>query len=153
VRSRLYLTADAGEDADPEARILTTKKNNYGKTGGTIRMRWQEGAFVLDEGRASATLTFLTKRHDETFLAVLGKLNRQGQRLSPSPSVSYAPKLIAEDADAGGVTKRQLTASMRRLLDSGDVTIVEEGPPSRRYRRLLVTSEIAGGHDHTQTSD
>jgi hypothetical protein len=86
----------------------------------------------------------VNKQAEKTFLAVLSKLNRQGQKLSPSPSATYGPKIVAAHADAKGVSKTELAAAMQRLLDAGRVKIVEEGPPSRRYRRLLVTSEIYG---------
>ncbi|AID29848.1 AAA family ATPase [Mesorhizobium huakuii 7653R] len=145
VRSRLYLTRPEGkDDADPDTRILTTMKSNYGKKGAEIRMRWHEGAFVLDDGKPSPVAGILNKRADETFVEMLSKLNQQGQKLSPSPSVTYAPKIIAAHADANGLTAKQLAAAQQRLLDKGDVRIVEEGPPSRRYRRLLVSSEIYG---------
>ncbi|MGB6118522.1 MAG: AAA family ATPase [Mesorhizobium sp.] len=144
VRSRLYLTRPDGKDEDPDVRILTTMKINYGKTGGQIRMRWQEGAFVLDDGKPSPVAGLLSQKHEETYLSLLSKLNSQGQKLSPSPSVTYAPKLMAAHPDAAGSTKKHLAEAQQRLLDRDLIRIVEEGSPSRRYRRLLVTAEIHG---------
>jgi RecA-family ATPase len=141
VRSRLYLTK--GTD-DEDMRILTTKKANYGKTGSEIKVRWQDGAFALDDGKPSPVAGFLNKKADETYVDLLSKLNRQGQRLSPNPSQTYAPKIMAAHADAKSLTKRQLADAQQRLLDKQTIKIVEEGPASRRYRRLLVASEMYG---------
>lgn len=141
VRSRLYLTK--GTD-DEDIRVLTTKKSNYGKSGSEMRMRWHEGAFTLDDGKPSPVAGIMNKRADETYLDLLSKLNQQGQRLSPNASQTYAPKIMAAHADAKGMTKRQLVDAQQRLLDKGTIKIVEEGSPSRRYRRLLVTSEVYG---------
>jgi RecA-family ATPase len=142
VRSRLYLTK--GTD-DEDMRILTTKKANYGKTGGEIRMRWSDGVFALDDGKPSLVAGLVNKRAEKVYVDLLSKLNRQGQKLSPNPSQTFAPKIMAAHADADGCSKRQLTEAQQRLLDADTIRIVEEGPPSRRYRRLLLTSEIAGG--------
>ena len=50
VRSRLYLSriTDNGFEPDPDARVLSTKKANYGRTGGEINLKWQAGAFVAE---------------------------------------------------------------------------------------------------------
>jgi RecA-family ATPase len=48
VRSRLYLTREIdsqGFEADPDKRVLTTKKANYGRVGGEITVRWHNGVF------------------------------------------------------------------------------------------------------------
>jgi RecA-family ATPase len=140
-RSRLYLTRAKDDD---DLRILTTVKSNYGKVGSEIHMRWQNGAFVLDDGKPSREAGILNRRADEVFVDVLSKLNRQGQRLSPNPSATHAPKIIAAHPDAKGVSKKSLAEAMQRLLDAGTIRIVEEGPPSRRYRRLLVAAEMHG---------
>ena len=36
---------------------------------------------------------------------------------------------------------------MHRLLDAGKIKVVQEGPPSRRYARLIVSAEDFGGVD------
>jgi hypothetical protein len=77
-------------------------------------------------------------------MALLSKLNRQGQRLSPSPSQTYAPKIMSAHLDGKGISKAQFASAQQRLLDRDIVRIVEEGSPSRRYRRLLVSAEIYG---------
>ncbi|AZV21597.1 AAA family ATPase [Mesorhizobium sp. M7A.F.Ce.TU.012.03.2.1] len=145
VRSRLYLTTAAGDGADPDVRILTTMKANYGKKGGEIRMRWQEGAFVLDDGKPSPVAGILNKRADETFKKLLSIFNRTGQSVSDVTGTNYAPAKMFKHVEAGGISKRQFGDAMQRLLESAEIKIVIEGPASRQRKRLILTSEDYGG--------
>lgn len=141
-RSRLYLTK-AGKDEDPDLRILTTMKSNYGETGGTIKLRWRDGAFVLDDGKQAAGSSMLAARAERIFKETLEKLYEQGQKLSPSPSATYAPKVISMHSDAKGISKKELAAAQQRLLDAGRLRIIEEGSPSRRTKHLAVVNDVA----------
>ena len=51
VRSRLYLSriVQDGYEPDPDKRVLTTKKANYGRIGDEIAMTWRDGVSVPDE--------------------------------------------------------------------------------------------------------
>lgn len=140
-RSRLYLTRAKDDD---DLRILTTVKSNYGKVGTEIRMRWQDGAFVIDDGRPSPAAGLLNKRHDELFRTLLSTINHTGQRVAPTPGVNYAPTIMAAHPDAGGSTKKQFEGAMQRLLASGIIRVVMDGPPSRQRQRLVVSSEDFG---------
>ncbi|WP_192358509.1 AAA family ATPase [Mesorhizobium mediterraneum] len=144
VRSRLYLTAAGGDGADPDVRILTTMKANYGKKGGEIRMRWQEGVFVLDDGKPSPVAGMMNKRADETFKKLLSIFNRTGQTVSDVTGTNYAPAKMAKHADANGVSKRQFADAMQRLLEADEVRIAMEGPPSRQRKRLILAAEDYG---------
>jgi RecA-family ATPase len=150
VRSRLYLTPMGGELANPEGRILTTKKANYGKTGGEIRIQWQDGAFVLDDGKASPALSILHQRHDELFRSLLSAINRTGQRVAPTRGVNYAPAVMAERPDAEGASRKQFEAAMQRLLATGLIKVITEGPPSKRRQRLIVSAEDFGPEGDTE---
>ncbi|QAY95108.1 ATPase [Methylovirgula ligni] len=145
VRSRLYLTAAAEKDADPDARVLTTMKANFGPKGGKIALRWDRGRFVADDGtQTNPARAILDKRTDGIFLELLSKLTRQGRCLSPSPSQLYAPTVMAKHPDAKGVSKSDLTGALQRLLDAEKIQIVKEGPPSKLRSRLIVASENFG---------
>lgn len=145
VRSRLYMTRPEGkDDVDPDARVLTTKKINYGKVGSEIRMRWQDGVFVLDDGKPTAVTGLLNRRHDEAFRSLLSAVNRTGQRVASTRGVNYAPAVLAARPDAESVTKKQFEAAMQRLLAEGIVKVVWEGPPSKQRQRLLVSAEDFG---------
>lgn len=141
VRSRLYLTADRD---DPDLRALTTKKANYGKTGEAKRLRWRDGAFVVDDGKPSEAAGLLNKRADECFRDMLSAINRGGERVAPTKGTNYAPSVIAERPGAEGLTKKKLEAAMHRLLASGIIKVIKEGPPSRQRQKLIVAAEDYG---------
>ncbi len=142
-RSRLYLTKDKDDD---DMRVLTNVKNNYGRTGEEIRMRWQAGAFVLDDGKPSATRGLLNTQADKTFLALLSEINRTGRRVSSSRSVTYAPTVMAEMPGANGLSKKALEEAMRRLFAAEKIRVEMEGPQSKARQRLVVVAdEIAAG--------
>ncbi|TCK27992.1 AAA domain-containing protein [Ancylobacter aquaticus] len=145
VRSRLYLT-DAEKNEDPDVRTLTTMKANYGKKGSQLRIRYSDGAFTLDDGTAvPAMMGMVHRKHDEKFVELLSKMNRLGQTVSPNPSQSYAPRVFSQHPDGKGITKAHYQEAMHRLLDACTIKIVEEGPNSRRYKRLYVTADMFGG--------
>lgn len=53
VRSMMYLT-DAGKQAEdkPDVRMLRVRKNNYGRAGGKIELKWRAGVFERVEAAA-----------------------------------------------------------------------------------------------------
>ncbi|MER8858993.1 AAA family ATPase [Mesorhizobium sp. M0757] len=141
VRSRLYLTAATGDGVDPDARVLTTMKANYGKKGGEIRMLWKDGVFVLDDGKPSPAVGLLSKRAEAVFKDLLSKFNRTDQNVSATPGTTYAPAKMERHPDAKGVSKKQFGEAMQRLLDSGEVKIITAGPKSRERKRLILAAE------------
>jgi hypothetical protein len=146
VRSRLYLTSGEGD-----ARVLKTVKSNYGKKGGEIHLEWREGVFVTHDPSEPTIADGLIASHDDKkFLAVLSKMNRTGQRPSPNKSSTYAPRIMVKHPDAKGMKIPALEQSMYRLLDAGTIKIVEEGSPSRRRSRLIVSAEDFGGPDDSE---
>jgi RecA-family ATPase len=133
VRSRLYL-----EVTSPETRNLKLMKANHGKTGEKIEMRWQDGIYVLDDGNDPLVETLVKSSIDRLFLELLALFNEQGQNFSTSGGKNYAPAKMAEHPKAKGFTKKQLAASMQRLLDSKRIKLVTEGSASRRRTRLVI---------------
>ena len=105
VRSRLYLQAD---DDDPNRRVLKVMKANYGAVGEEIGLRWQDGAFVIDQGGDPAALNLANRKTDDVFLSVFIKLTAQGHDLSPKPCSTYAPKKISEHPDGKGYSTKVL---------------------------------------------
>lgn len=141
VRSRLYMTRDK-DDAD--LRVVTTMKTNYGKVGGDFRVRWREGAFVLDDGKSLESIAVANQRAETAFKDMLALFNRTNQNVSDVTGTNYAPAKMAKHPDANGINKRQFADAMQRLLDSGEVKIVMDGPPSRQRKRLILASEDYG---------
>ena len=147
VRSRLYMTPAKSVDGakpDPDARRLELMKANHGQPGREFRLRWVEGVFVAEDDLPPAVANAGAIEVDELFVALLSKLNRQGQRLGTARAVNFAPSVMARHADAKGVSKRQLELAMDRLLETDIIQITSEGPPSRSRQRLLVSAECFG---------
>ena len=142
VRSRLYLSRiiQDGYEPDPDKRVMSTKKANYGRVGGEINMTWREGVFVPDEVPTGLDALAVNAKAERVFLTLLGKLTEQGRRVNAAGGQAYAPKVFSDHPDSEGVTKRAFKASMERLLSAGKVRVAEEGPPSKRRTHL----EVAG---------
>ncbi|PWJ84877.1 RecA-family ATPase [Pseudaminobacter salicylatoxidans] len=141
VRSRLYLTADKD---DEDARLLKGMKSNYGRKGDELKLRWQDGAFVLDDGKPTAAAGLLNRRADEKFRELLSAINRTGQRVAPTKGVNYAPSIMAMRPDTDGQDKKALEGAMHRLLAGGLIKVVLDGPRSKQRQRLIVTAEDFG---------
>jgi AAA domain len=132
VRSRLYL-----EIKSPETRVLTIVKANHGKVGDKIEMRWNDGVYDLDTGGDPAVENVINTKVDTLFLELLGIFTEQGQNLGVATGTSYAPAKMADHPKAKGFDKKQLAASMQRLLDTKRIKLVIEGPASRQRSRLV----------------
>lgn len=148
VRSRLYLRRD---EANPHFRILETKKSNYGRTGGQIRLEWQSGVFV-ETSRTSnepAHRVAAENAADELFMALLAEFTAQGRNVSQKPkSTNYAPKAFAGTAKGAEYTVAGFEAAMERLFAAGQIRIaLSEGPPSRRADIIVAI----GGSNTLQT--
>ena len=134
VRSRLYL-----EITSPETRVLTIVKANHGKVGEKIEMRWQDGVYVLDNGGDPVVELLINSNTDKLFLELLALFNAQNQNVSSKPGANYAPAKMELHPKAKGFTKRQLAASMQRLMDAKRVKLLVEGSKSRQRTRLVVS--------------
>ena len=144
VRSRLYLTRPKDDEGDSDIRILKTMKSNYGKTGDEIRLRWKDGAFILDDGKPTVGATLLQGKAERVFREALSDINRHGDRVAKTKGLNYAPKLIAERPEADGLSVKIFEKAMASLLTAGEIKVVMEGPPSKRRQRLILTSEDFG---------
>lgn len=140
VRSRLYFErAKAQDDSepDPDVRTLTTKKANYGRAGDVLSVRWRDGVFVPLDGIDGLDAMARARKADDTFLRLLDLLNDRGMSVSANTGTTYAPAVFAHHPDANGVTKKELTASLHRLLTRREIKVEEFGSPSRRRTRLV----------------
>ncbi len=134
VRSRLYLSriVQDGYEPDPDKRVLTTKKANYGRVGGEIALSWQRGVFVADAAPKGLDKLAAGAKAERVFLSMLDEFTSQGRRVNAAGGPSYAPKLFADNPRSEGVTKRALAGAMEALLANGMLAVEHEGPPSRR---------------------
>jgi hypothetical protein len=120
-----------------ERRVLRVVKANYGRTGEEIKIHWDNGVYVVDDGDDPAVVTMANRAADNVFLAVFLKSVAQGHRLSPKPCSSYAAERVAEHSDAKDHTKANMDEAMQRLLDAGVLRVKTDGPSSRRYDVVL----------------
>ena len=138
VRSRLYLSRviQEGYEPDPDARMLATKKANYGAVGGEIAMRWQAGVFVAEASPTGLDRMAVGAKAERVFLALLRSFAEQGRKVNHAGGPTYAPKVFAANPKAEGVTKAALKGAMEALLSRGTIRIGEAGPPSTRRQFL-----------------
>jgi RecA-family ATPase len=150
VRSRLYLKrpeAPAGEAIDADKRILARVKANYAAVGVELTLRYESGAFrneVEDEGADGDGIS-RAPRHRESETAFMQGMNELlGKNLRCNVhkgQANYAPKTLREKTSCCATfTEEELTGAMNRLIKTGRIASVEEGPPSRRRSYLSVVA-------------
>jgi len=122
VRSRLYLTAhtsDADAEADPDVRILSNKKANYGPRGTALTLRWEKGMFRPEGTIAELDRNAQDRAIELRFLDLIEKRDKEGRRSNASSGPNYAPKVLAEmDRTIG---KAKFKAAMERLFAKGEI--------------------------------
>jgi RecA-family ATPase len=141
VRARLYLERivdESNREIDPDLRVLRVKKSNYGPVGLEMRLRWQNGAFILDGTAGGFDKLAADAKAERVFLDLLDKFTAQSRDVSPNVSNTYAPSVFEKHPNAEGVTRKQFVAAMERLLASERISVENVGPPSRRYKRLRI---------------
>ena len=139
VRSRLYLSRviQDGYEPNPDARVLTTKKSNYGRTGGDISLHWSGGVFIADEPMSAGEAMNAGIKAEAVFMRLLRLLTEQGRHVNASGGTSYAPRVFADHPDAQGISKRAFTQAMEELLRAGKISMRHQGPPSKRTTYIV----------------
>jgi hypothetical protein len=94
--------------------------------------------FVVERGIGGLDKLAADQKAEDTFLTLLGRFTRQGQRVSDKRGTTFAPAAFAEHSDAFGLTKHELSKAMQRLLDAGKIRVEEDGPPSHRRSKLVL---------------
>jgi RecA-family ATPase len=139
VRSRLYLDRlrEGTEEPDADLRVLRTKKANYGKTGGEIKLRWVEGMFKLDSGPDSLVAMAAQSSAERTFLELLARYAAQGRSVSESPGSNFAPLKFSKEPACGSITKKGFESAMARLFAAGRIKVEMIGPPSKQRKSIV----------------
>jgi RecA-family ATPase len=140
VRARLYLERildEGNREIDPDLRVLRLKKSNYGPVGLELRLRWQNGAFVLDGDAGSFDKLAADAKAERVFIDLLVKFTDQGRDVCDTPGHNYAPAEFAEQGSEG-LSRDTLKAAMKRLLFAKRIRVESFGPPSRRRKRLTI---------------
>lgn len=133
VRSRLYLSRimDDGFEADPDRRVMTTMKANYGRVGEETHMKWQAGVFVAEASEQGLDKLAAGAKAQRVFMKLLDTFTAQGRQVNHAGGPNYAPKQFGEHPDNEGMTKRAFKGAMEALLAAGQIKIEAEGPASR----------------------
>ena len=142
VRSRLYFAkAKEGDGEETDARELAVHKSNYGPSGECVRVRWHEGVFIpassLPTDKAASDA-----EADAEFLRLLDACTKQGRFVTDTNSSTYALAVFAAAPDCK-LTKSALKAAMERLFASGAIILQEEGPPSKRRKRIVRAGAVS----------
>jgi RecA-family ATPase len=140
VRSRLYFTEAAAEEGaapNPDLKVIELAKANRAARGQKIHVMWTDGRFIATSPGSVENLTNATEA-EAVFLHLLAKLDKQGRRVSPNPSSTYAPKVLAKEPGNRGIGKAALERAMPRLLDARKIHIRSYGPPSKERRCLAL---------------
>ena len=136
-RFRQFLTgvkAEAGEQPDSDLRQLEFKKNQYGRLGDTIVVRYQNGLFLPEDGISGLDKAAREARVDEVFLSGLSQIIRQGRdAMAGETSREFGPTLIAEMPEA----KKERIRKKRPLKATAFTPGVNRTLPLTRPRTVL----------------
>jgi len=138
VRNRLYLSTpkrkgDEDDDGPTDERILKIMKSNYSPFGEKIKIQWQSGVFVPTETSGRGSLIDRLADNDRVLKAVEYLIQR-GAKLSAAPKARNA--LVNEIRDLPSCKDLSWAGAIKiqdALLQSGQLVLVEVGPPSGRY--------------------
>jgi RecA-family ATPase len=135
VRSMLHLSDP--EKSDQDARELEVKKNNYGRSGEKVTLRWNGLTFVTDNLGAGSPYKAAAEREiDELFLRLLDKRSAQARPVRPNKGRGYAPAELSEEPEAKGITADAFAAAMGRLYDANQIVTAVTGPQSRQISHI-----------------
>jgi RecA-family ATPase len=138
VRSRLYMRAPTtakGEEIDSDVREIQFLKNNYGRQGDSIQIRWENGVFVPKSGPASFERIARDRDDEHRFLDLLAKYEGQGRKLSHKAAArDYAPRVFAAEKSSIGL--KRFEQAMERLFERKEIHVAPHGPASRGWSHI-----------------
>jgi RecA-family ATPase len=138
VRSRLYMrspTTAKGEEIDSDVREIQFLKNNYGRQGDSIQIRWEGGVFVPESAPASFERIARDRDDDHRFLDLLAKYEGQGRKLSHKAAAKdYAPRVFT--AEKGSIGLKRFEQAMERLFERAEIHVAAHGPASRGWSHI-----------------
>ncbi len=105
---------DAGPVSENRVREIRFHKNQYGPPVAASFVRYQNGLFLPVDGADAAERA---NKADQVFIELLLRWTEQNRKVSANPNPSnYAPTNFARQPEAEGLTPKDLTAAMERLL-------------------------------------
>jgi RecA-family ATPase len=143
MRSRAYMRVpltEKGDEIDSDVREIEFMKNNYGRQGDVVQVRWQDGLFV-PENTADNDLKRRAqgRKVEMRFLELLGRYEEQGRTLSDNPNApsNYAPRVFARETEGERYSANLYQDAMGRLFSGNEIHLCERGPPSRRVHYIV----------------
>jgi RecA-family ATPase len=135
VRSMLHLSDP--DKQDPDVRELEVKKNNRGRVGEKVKLRWTGLTFSTDaQSLTSPYRAAAEQAIDDLFMRLLDKRIAQGRPIRPHTGRGSAPSELADDPEANGTTVIAFKAAMERLYTAGKIVTIETGPPAKRIKHI-----------------
>ena len=142
VRARAVMKSVKPQDGiDTGLRAITFHKNQYGPASATCFVRYENGLFLPVEGMAIDAAERAAQA-DAIFVTLLKQFTAQHQTVSHLVGRTYAPAQFAEHPEAQGITKKEFTRAMQRLLDAKIIEIRTWGRPSRPSHYLALAEGI-----------
>ena len=142
VRARAYMKAletERGDEPDPDAKTIQFLKNNYGRQGDSVQVRWQRGVYALESAPNSLEKLKQDRDDEDRFVDLLKKFGGQGRNLSHKTSAhEYAPRIFAKEK---GWSLKRCESAMERLLEAKKIHVQPYGPPSKSFSKLAVGSK------------
>ena len=136
-RTRLYFKGPPSDgEANPDLRELIVKNRITGRAA-TVRVRWKDGVFVSLGAPSTIDRAAAEQKADEVFLSTAPALHQARPARQQQARHELRPGRLRGHSD--GVSKHELTKAMQRLLDAGKIRVEEDGPPSHRRSRLVLS--------------
>jgi RecA-family ATPase len=132
VRSMLHLS-DPDKD-DQDVRELEVKKNNRGRSGEKVKLRWTGLTFSTETAASSPYRAAAERDVDELFLKLLDRFTAEGREVRDSTGTGYAPAAFETHPEARGVKSKAFHAAMQRLFAAGKI-ISAQGKRSKHIER------------------
>jgi RecA-family ATPase len=118
-RSRFYLTRESGDDADPNARLLSRKKANYAPRDADVRLQWQDGVFRVP-GTTEARSSGLTWDQINQIFDEIERAWSAGKAWSHRPETRNNGRMLQVWAKRKlGVAEKELTTLLGEWLMEG----------------------------------
>jgi hypothetical protein len=126
-------------------REILFRKNQYGPPSATCYVRWTNGLYLPVEGVYSMDAAERSNKADHVFIELLKRRTEQGRKVSANRNPSnYAPTNFAKQPEAEGLTPKDLSDAMERLLRAKQIEnrTFTKGSEIRSY--LAVTGKGDG---------
>ena len=121
VRCRLNLSKIDPEPGQPERRLLTVDKSNYGRAGIAIELALHEGVLIDRRSLSPEELDATSERQRRARTAVMAVLGKVGSiSLShQSPAYVFSPATLAKLRQAGAPVERDVRDAIAVMLADG----------------------------------